>query len=480
MKLSMWILADWLKEYRPVNKIKEGRRVLRNVRVLSDNKEMLTSVVYVGRLENFMTRKKDQIFCVHGQDMLILDTDNLDEIFNKVLDAFDYYNEWSDGMKRIVQNGGSLDALLQQAYPAIGSFLTVADPGFMNLAVCGNNEILEDNPDMRSILKNSMMTQETIYALNRDKRIYQKTEETYLFGEEIQGFPTIVRNLFYNNSHIGWLVNRTRSSNPGRSCYDLLDEVGDIVQIWYGENQNAHKLQTMTEMIREMFERDTVTQNDGKNFSLLGWSPKDDKRLVVVRNQNNESVLLQLRHRMELFQQEVIAFQIEDMLVVLLNRKLSEEKGVLQEMSVWMGQTESYALCSQVFSSYEDMLRQYHLCDTLLHAETFIPGKIYPAEQYVMPYALHVLENNLTVDMVASAVKILKTYDEKNKTELSETLFTYIQNNCNYADTARILCIHRNSVIYRIEKAIDLTGADLQDARQRFYIWLSFYLAETM
>ena len=36
MKLSMWILADWLKTYNPQINIKDGRRTLRNVRLLSE------------------------------------------------------------------------------------------------------------------------------------------------------------------------------------------------------------------------------------------------------------------------------------------------------------------------------------------------------------------------------------------------------------------------------------------------------------
>ena len=36
MKLSMWILADWLKNYSPVLYIKEGAATLRGVRIFSN------------------------------------------------------------------------------------------------------------------------------------------------------------------------------------------------------------------------------------------------------------------------------------------------------------------------------------------------------------------------------------------------------------------------------------------------------------
>ena len=47
MKLSMWILADWLKKYNPQINIKDGRRTLRNVRLLSENVKMESMDVYM-------------------------------------------------------------------------------------------------------------------------------------------------------------------------------------------------------------------------------------------------------------------------------------------------------------------------------------------------------------------------------------------------------------------------------------------------
>ena len=36
MRISMWMLADWLQRYAPVTRIEQGQRVLRNARLYSE------------------------------------------------------------------------------------------------------------------------------------------------------------------------------------------------------------------------------------------------------------------------------------------------------------------------------------------------------------------------------------------------------------------------------------------------------------
>ena len=64
MKLSMWILADWLKKYNPQINIKDGRRTLRNVRLLSENVKMESMDVYMGAMKNFVDGNSAQVICV--------------------------------------------------------------------------------------------------------------------------------------------------------------------------------------------------------------------------------------------------------------------------------------------------------------------------------------------------------------------------------------------------------------------------------
>lgn len=64
-------------------------------------------------------------------------------------------------------------------------------------------------------------------------------------------------------------------------------------------------------------------------------------------------------------------------------------------------------------------------------------------------------------DYVHPAFGQLRSYDDKNQTELFKTLCTYAKNNGNYKAVFEGLHIHRNTLNYRMDRICQLTGLDL-------------------
>jgi DNA-binding PucR family transcriptional regulator len=72
------------------------------------------------------------------------------------------------------------------------------------------------------------------------------------------------------------------------------------------------------------------------------------------------------------------------------------------------------------------------------------------------------------------ALKILKDYDQQKGTHLYETLAAYIRNGFNQADTAIELKLHRNTLAYRRTRIEELTGVDLDNTDERFFLRCSY------
>lgn len=66
----------------------------------------------------------------------------------------------------------------------------------------------------------------------------------------------------------------------------------------------------------------------------------------------------------------------------------------------------------------------------------------------------------------------LKEYDEKNSTNLMETLIVYLEQNRNLGKTAEILYVHRNTMKYRIKRIEEILQCDLRDEQVVFNIML--------
>lgn len=66
--------------------------------------------------------------------------------------------------------------------------------------------------------------------------------------------------------------------------------------------------------------------------------------------------------------------------------------------------------------------------------------------------------------------------DREEDEELFHTLIVFFESNCQISETAKKLFIHRNTVIYRIDKCEQLLGKDLKDPETGFLIRFAFRL----
>lgn len=64
-------------------------------------------------------------------------------------------------------------------------------------------------------------------------------------------------------------------------------------------------------------------------------------------------------------------------------------------------------------------------------------------------------------------------YDQAHGTELTETLFAYMQNGCNTQRTSALLSLHKNTLLYRLGRIREVTGNDLASGEDLFLFHLS-------
>ena len=66
----------------------------------------------------------------------------------------------------------------------------------------------------------------------------------------------------------------------------------------------------------------------------------------------------------------------------------------------------------------------------------------------------------------------------KHSTDFLITLRAYTDNLCNTADTAKELHIHRNTLLYRLNKIEELTHSSLRDPETFMHLIISFYMMD--
>lgn len=74
------------------------------------------------------------------------------------------------------------------------------------------------------------------------------------------------------------------------------------------------------------------------------------------------------------------------------------------------------------------------------------------------------------------ALAALNQYDHKNGSQLYKTLYFFIENGCNIKLTSESLYIHRNSLVYRLNRITEICQVDLTHINTLFLLRLSFLI----
>ena len=79
-----------------------------------------------------------------------------------------------------------------------------------------------------------------------------------------------------------------------------------------------------------------------------------------------------------------------------------------------------------------------------------------------------------------SVLSTLLSHDESHNTNLVHTLRTYFRCNGNVLRAAEALFLHRNSVLYRLQRIEDLLAVDLKDSQDRLVLHLAVEITELL
>ena len=101
------------------------------------------------------------------------------------------------------------------------------------------------------------------------------------------------------------------------------------------------------------------------------------------------------------------------------------------------------------------------------------------AYDHMISYIIHKQDSSDTCCACHPEVLRLYELDRQENNNYLKLLQVYLDNERNISQTAKDLFMHRNTLVYRMEKLISLLNADLDSAYERNYIRLSIYLLET-
>ena len=134
---------------------------------------------------------------------------------------------------------------------------------------------------------------------------------------------------------------------------------------------------------------------------------------------------------------------------------------------------------SYLFEDVTALHEHYEQATTALSYGGAAPG-LYAFSDFAMRHMMDCFPQNRLRILVHPALPVLREHDRATGSDLYETLRIYLENERSLVKTAKALFIHRNTLLYRLEKLHQLVELDLEDAELRLHLELSFRLMERL
>lgn len=482
MKLSMWILADYLCTHVIRCDITDGSATICGVRFVSEEQPAFASeYVYVGRAREMFDDVEylSSVVLMHGYDMLFIDGQSVEDVINSVLTAFEHYNSWEASLWAAAKHRDAMQRMVDLSEPIMSAPMAIANSTGRILAYTAG-----DGPHTRSALwrqtiESGCVSQSVTSSQIRDRqgRVFSDwSSEPRIYV--MDDFTCIGAQIISDGEYVAALFMQEFDKVLTQGDVQLAAVFCTVLTSLAVRQESAPAIRSRGAMISAILDGQTPDDSTLKKLSAA-FLPDLRLTLVLLRSSTENINIVRrntLINMMQSFDFPLFALVYrEDTLCVLQERHRVRFLQALQAGA----NIRHYSLgISLPFSQWFSVISRYRQALFAVERAGGSDG-VYAFCDCAFDYLLlHAQKPCLELELFHPCLSVLKEYDDRHHTALYRTLEAYLNNERNMVKTAEELYIHRNSMKYRMRRIRELADIDLDDPKERLYLLLSFRLAQ--
>lgn len=480
MKISMWMIVEKLEKYQPKYSIVDGTACITGVRFISNEEttSFQPQYVYLG-IDNSVPYPYDSaesaVLC-NGQDMIVLQGRDVNEILNDLLAVFEFYNSWEKSLWAASARK-SFQQIIDLGDCVLGNPMMISDMSGNVLAMSGAY-IQEDINEYWMESRNSGHVPIAILGApmrTMDGKISSWTDkpEMYFLPD---GTKTIGTFLNIDGQTIAALGLWEYKKPIVPSDIWLVQVLYDVLISTLEAQQRSAPMRSSSAILEYLLNGVPVDDDLLRNLEQKTESPW---RLVVIDNpfRSDEVYQRNLVQRLQCQEYSCVPLLYENQVVVLASADHVQD--ILDNL---FGNKEKQYYIAAISFPLDELRRisvRYEQLMFLIQCVHKKPG-IYRMEDYGLSYLLSIFQKqNSGQDVIHPALAKLKKYDAEKNSRLYDTLYQYLLNERSVIHSAQTMHIHKNSLMYRLQRIQAIIDVNLDDPMTRLYLLLS-YLMEQM
>lgn len=241
--------------------------------------------------------------------------------------------------------------------------------------------------------------------------------------------------------------------------------------------------------IRKEFFKDIIQDNDVKDMDyyisrakLLEINLEVPRRMIFLKvldsNQlNYQKIEILFR---DIFNNEILNINNEKLVLLNSCNNVDEIiKKLLFELESNLDEKIKYYFI--IGEECKSLVDYHNVYSSMSVIDSIIPKDTTEKVIYMRDYEIRLLINGLSNESKKVYLsKYINVFSEKNKAtkELLRTIKVYFTNNMKIGDTAKSMYMHRNTVMYRLNKFKDLYGLDLSQPYECAKLYLGILIYE--
>ena len=475
MKINMWLIAEKLKKYDPVCDIKNGDSTIEGLRFMTEDNIADSDMRYVylsaDDEKTALSGSPVHTTLIHGEDIIMIRQQYIDDIINDILKIFDYYNDWENSLWNLAA-AGSFQEIIDKGTEALGNPMILAETSGAVLAMSSVYRNEDINPYWVECRETGQLPTSVLGMPVRNTKgqmtrwtsspdIYYLPDGTKQIGQIIftDGEPAAGIASWQTNAEL----------TPGH-CH-LMKTISDVLAKTAATGRSIlPQLRSGASILADLLDGVEI---DDRLLSKLELRCCGPWRLISINNPYMGNIVSKqnLISRMEASRIACVPLIYKDNVLCLIT-----EKEAAALISKIFGSEERKYYCitlSMTFYDLADLQLRYLQQEYAREKNGSAPGLHY-AEKHGLSYMLSLISKNTGPALAHPGLKILADHDEQTGSDLYDSLYYYLYYDQSLQKGAAAVHVHRNSFLYRINKIKTLLETDLTDPEERRYLLFSY------
>lgn len=382
---------------------------------------------------------------------------------------------------------GGMQNIIDAAYSVIRMPITVTDVLFKNLALAPSAPIGDNIWD--TMLQYGGAPQEMVVEFHKEKymqAVYTEKPPYYVDWGECEQLPRIQEVIQINDVVEGYVAILCPKEKYGPWCDQAATAIAKACTIELERTFNHHIEGNPLShaLVKELFENRVTTPQQlqlwekSLNVSLTGESLLF---CIQAHYSRNMTVLKYMLYQLKQCYPRQLSLLKEDVLLLILYGLGEKEDTDNIQSRIGKILMPFNARCG-VSRRFSDLFQlevyRFQAEQSLrIGMNTTKDRFVYSYDDYAMPIILAgAMAGTVKSNWLSPAITRVADYDRDNGTNYLDTLEVYVMEICSNAKTVEKLHIHRNTLLYRLNKIEEIIGLPITDPEQYTHLLLSFQM----